>query len=148
MKKLFVLVALLSSFAGMCFGQSAEKVSEMLEKKETTLGDVSYFSAVSQELAKEKTSSEECFKILKDKGFFSESQKASDAATIGDVAFVCSKTFGIEESLMYKIFKNKRYAYRQIKALGMLSSSSQESDCASGNDILALFSECIEKGGN
>lgn len=148
MKKLFVLVAMLCGFAGLCFGQSAGKVSEMLEKQEATLGDLSYFSAVSQELAKEKTSTEECFKILKDKGFFSESQKASDAATIGDVALVCSKTFGIEESLMYKIFKNKRYAYRQLKALGMLSSSSQESDCASGNDILALFSECIEKGGN
>lgn len=148
MKKLYVLVAMLCAFAGLCFGQSAGKVSEMLEKKETTLGDLSYFSAVSQELAKEKTSAEECFKILKDKGFFSDSQKSDDAATMGDVAFVCSKTFGIEESLMYRLFKNRRYAYRQLKALGILSSSSQESDCASGSDILAVFSECIEKGGN
>lgn len=147
MKKTILFV--LSLFLGFAlYAQSADTVTEILEAPEVTVGQICYLSASAQGFITDDASFEDAVKALSEKGQISASAAARDTATLSDVAAVYSKLFNVNGGLFYKVSNNSpRYAFKNLKAQGIIPLSYDPSKKVSGREALSLFTKCNMKFG-
>lgn len=143
MKKITIsfLMALVLSFS--VFSQSAELMSELLNTEKVTCLQASYLPAVYVSLVGEDASQEEAYAALLDNGYFKnlDSQKVM---TLSELSFVYTKALGISGGLFYTLFKSPRYAFKELKARGILPPEADPDSFVSGHDVVDLFNNCLE----
>ena len=144
----FIIITLSLLFAGAAFGQSADVITEILESKEATFGQVCYISAVQQGLVEDSSNYEDAVTALQDAGQIPESISVDHSIPAVDAAFIYSQMWEIKGGLMYRITKGSpRYAFRQFQADGVISSSIEPNTLISGVDILRMYTACMRKYG-
>ena len=137
----FCLFVCLSAYA-----QSADVITELLESKEATFGQVSYIAAVQKNLISENDSFEAAVKALYDNGMIPEMEDPSASIPLVDIAYIYSRLWPIEGGLMFRITNGSpRYAFKQLQADGVLSSNSEPSDFVSGAKALSIYTSCVNK---
>ncbi len=141
-----VLVLALLGSAGL-FAQSADKVTEFIKADKITWGNVCYLAGTYLGLVEEDSTYEDALKVLADKGIALSGKQAGDVITISEQALVYSKTWKVKNSLMYLITKNKRYAFRQLQAAGIISKMTDPSKTTDGHEAINLFNTCMERYG-
>lgn len=124
--------------------QDASKLSDVIGTDFATYGQISYLSAIELGLIADDASYETAVVALKQQHFLKETVSASDIIPLTDVAFICSKTWDIKPSLLYRIFKNPHYAFKQLQAVGIISSLSDPHHKLSGHEVLNIISACID----
>ena len=147
MRKFFVLLLVFLAFPVFSFAQSADKVTEILEAEEITYGQLGYLSACELSLVNDSASFVEAFTALQNEGYVAKSVSAGDKVTYKGLAGICSKTYGIRKSFLYRITSADRYAFRQLQSLGAVSSSADPLWTVSGYDAMCVISQCIEISG-
>ncbi len=143
-------IVLLLVFAFCAFhvtAQSSQKISELLEFQNLTNGQASYLIASCMGLVEENASDEDSYKVLVSEKLFKESNSPDQLLTLAKAAHLCVKSSGIKGGLLYSIFHNDRYAFRELKALGIIPVSMDPSVKVSGTDLIALMNCCDEKAG-
>ena len=145
MKKVsaFILAALL--FVPAAFSQSADKMSDVLKSKEVTLGQACYFFATASENVKDNVSYEKALDYFKERSVLKSSASENDNATFASLALLANDVFNIQGSLCLSLFKSGRYAYRQMKADGVLTKRDDPSLVPDGHKFFSVLTRCLDK---
>lgn len=125
------------------FSQTADSVTKMIESKTVSFEQVAYFAAVSNGLITEDVSVEDAVIALESKIKKSE-VKTADALSYEDCAFVCAKAWNIKGGLMFTLFKNPRYAFKEFQAKKYIQESKNPKSKITGRDALYLITKCAE----
>lgn len=143
MKK--IIYTLLFIFAATTmYAQSADVVTEILETSEVTFGQICYLSAVHQGLVGDEATYDESIKVLYENNQLPGEINAGVPIALVDLAFIYSKLWNIQGGLFYQITHGApRYAFKQLKADGIISEKSGPSDLVSGPEALNIFTSCL-----
>ncbi len=144
MKKITFLIIFMLFFAFFASAQSSQAVTAMLETEKVTYGQAAYFAACAMDLVKENASEQEAAVSLKNAGITCISDELSSSIKLDSFSELCMKTFNIKGGLFYTLFKNSRYALRELKASGIVPSDADPKQYISGRTALNMFSECFE----
>lgn len=142
MKKIAVLfISLIIS--GSVFAQSADVITDILNSKEMTYGQASYLCATYQKLISDDGSFEDAITALVNEGQLPSYVDASDPIPVGNLAFLFAKIWNIKGGLFYRITKGSpRYAYKQLKADGIIPENKDPRAKISGIDALNIYTTC------
>lgn len=135
-KMLFLLI-LIFSFAA--FGQSAERISNIIGESELTYAEAAYLAGVYSETVAEDASYADAASLM------GLSDKADEKITLKDFSGLCVSASGLKCGLMYRATKSARYAFKELKARRILNAAADPSMTVSGRDALALFNQCVQK---
>ena len=141
-KSIFICLFLCLSF--VCFGQSADFISKMIEAEDVSYEDVAYLCAINLELISEEDSGAEALAALDKAKVFSMPKNPSDSVSYGVVANMFMKTWKIKGGLMYSITKANRYAFRELQYLGFIAVTENPSSKITGLEMLNLLTKCME----
>ena len=144
MKRLFMLLAA-SAVSIMLNSQSADKISDIIASCRATCGQASYIAATALGIAGENATYDETVRLFSEKGVLKTGCSASDAITMKQLAWLCANTWNVDGSLMLKIFKSPRYAFRQMKADSVIDVSADPDDVPDGHRLLAVITDCVAK---
>lgn len=145
--KLRVLfLSLLAFFAVSAYAQNADVVSALLEEDKATLGQVSYLCATQMGLIPETASEDQAVEALKQAGIIKDSPRLTAASPVrmNQFAYILCESWNIQESLMYRLMPNKRYAFMQLKALGIMPQSTVGLKKVTGQEVLNCITVCIQ----
>jgi len=137
-----VLAFLCASFAN---AQAADKVTEMIKTDKATWGQVCYFSAVYLGLTDEDSSTVTAAQALVQEGFIKPVADVNSPITLEQIAYICAKTWKIKGSLLYTIFPCPRYAFRMLKADGIIPATADPMKISTGHETLNIFNACMGK---
>ncbi len=138
---LFVLLAGISLYA-----QSADVITEILESKEATFGQVSYLAAVQSNFINENDSFETAVKALTDNGIMPFYEDPEEPIPLVDIVYIYSRLWPIKGGLMYRLTKGSpRYVFRQFMADGIINSKQEPSDYVTGAKALSIYTSCVNR---
>ena len=145
MKK--IVSILICLFVASCiYAQSADVITELLEAKQATFGQVCYLAAVQQSLVDENASYDNAVQALFENGVIPNSEDALAPIPLVDIAYIYSRLWPVEGGLMYRLTKGSpRYAFRQLQSDGIISRRAEPSDFVSGAKALSLYTACVKK---
>lgn len=130
--------------AASVFSQSADKVSELISEQQATYGQTSYLCASALGLIKDNATYDESVVILMQNGILPGSVKTDEKITMQNLASMCASTWNVEGSFMLKVFNNSRYAFKHLKAEGIIPENYDPDRIPSGRDVLNTITACIE----
>ncbi len=148
MKKIIMgaLFATVLTFAAGA--QSAQKVSEIDESPAATYGQFSYLIATYSSTIDDSASYSYAFDTLKKTGDIDADLLSTDPVPLSVVAKICCDTWKINGSLMYKLTKAPRYAFRQLQALNIIPKTANPTTYPSGHQLLNIITRCIDFSSN
>ena len=144
MKRLFIFLAF-CVIAVHANAQVAGRLTQILNTEQATYGQASYMSAVATGMAQDTDSYETCFDILKSENIIVGNPSLKTPITAKNFADMISKTWNINNSVFYRITNHPRYAFKQMKAAGIIPSNYYPNRVLSGQEMLNIITLCIEK---
>ncbi len=143
-KSILTLAVLLFSLAA--FAQSAEKISELLTSKKATFAQAAYLAAALTDDSAELTE-EAAFTKMVQAGAIRADRKADDAITLKELAKLYMQATGLKGGLFYTLFGTPRYAYRELKAQGIIPEQADPSQQVTGRETIAVLNGCLSLTG-
>lgn len=128
------------------YAQSADVITEILEAKQATFGQVCYLAAIQQNFIDEKASYDDAVQTLYEKGVIPVSEDPLAPIPLVDIAYIYSRLWPIEGGLMYRLTKGSpRYAFKQFQSDGIISRKQEPADYVSGAKALSIYTSCVNK---
>ena len=147
MKKLGLCLLSAAFFAGVAAAQSAEKIADIDETEKVSYGQFCYLIATNSGTLSDGATYQEAFDAIRRTSVFYSNVLPNDPIPMSDVALLCSQTWNIQESLMYRLTKAPRYAFRQLQALDIIPLTASPTSTSSGHQILNVITLCIDFAG-
>lgn len=143
--KRFISIMFSFLFAGLVFAQSAEMMDKILETEKVTFGQISYLSAVHQNLIEDDASFEDAVSALVFAGQLPEGTDVDAIIPLNKIASLYFKMWpSVKGGFMCRITnKSPRYAFKQLKEDGVISQNSDPGDYLSGFEALYTLSSCM-----
>lgn len=148
MKKILptILCILLSS---VLYAQSADVVTEILNTKRVTFGQVCYLSAVQQELIEDDATYADAINALYENKQIPMAEYEDTIVPLANLSFIYAQMWNVKGGLMYRLFHGApRYAFKQLKADGILPANANPDSIPSGAEALNIYTACSIKYGN
>lgn len=143
-KKLSVLFILLAGIS--LYAQSADVITELLESKEATFGQVCYLAAVQKDLIKETDSYDKAVQAMFENGIIPGSEDPAAPIPLVDIAYIYSRLWTVNGGFMFRITKGSpRYAFKQFQSDGIISQKQEPSDFVTGAAVLSIYTSCVNK---
>lgn len=148
MKKIYTFVFAL--FMIFCVhAQSSQVITDILNSPQVSLGQVCYLSAVQQGLVKEDASYTECINVLYKNGQIPVPSFEASHVPLANITYIFAQMWDIKGGIFYRVFHGApRYAYKQMKADGILPENSDPGKIISGMEVLNIYTSCAIKYGN
>lgn len=147
MKKILSILFVLF-IAGSVYAQSNEVITEVLKAEEVSFGQVCYLSAVYQGLVQEDASYEDSIKALYNAKQIPAISYETDSVAMVNLAFIYAQMWNIKGGIMYRATNGSpRYAFKQMKADGVIAEYIAPSHIVSGYEALSIFTACNFKYG-
>lgn len=131
------------------FSQSNDFLTEVIATDSITYGQVAYLTMCDLSFIEETASESDAISALEEnfpKVVSTLSiQKTSQELSAKQLSYICCSVYNIKSSLMFMIFQNPRYAFRQIKSLGYFASNENEKSFVSGRKAMMIIADCSEK---
>lgn len=143
MKKILTLVFSAAVFCFCASAQSSQKLTDLIATKNTTYGQVAYLCQVYSGQIEENADYEQAFEQFKESNKIKNNVSANTPITLSELSFICTKLGNIKGGLFYTIFPSPRYAFRELKAKGILPQNADPDEKPSGRDVIAVFNGCI-----
>lgn len=140
------IIGLIFTFllAASIYAQSADVITEILDTKEVTLGQICYLTAVQLDYVDENSSYENAVSIMQEKGFLKSYKNADSTIPAEEVAFLFSKLWTVKGGVMYKITKgSRRYVFKQFQRDGVIKPTVDPSESVSGTEALSIYTACV-----
>ena len=140
---LFSLFFSISSFA---FAQTAAEMDTMLDASTVSAARAARFVLGTADLLPAGVSGADAEKAAYDMASQNNWIKAaaSDAITMKDTAFLIMKTFNLKGGVMYSIFRNPRYAYREMVYQKLIMGSADQDMKVSGTKLLQILDRAMK----
>ncbi|MCR4821837.1 MAG: hypothetical protein K5873_03075 [Treponema sp.] len=152
MKKVMLCLAAFLFASLSAFAQSSELLTTIIQSEKATAAQISYLPALYAELINEEESSNDknfnrAFFALQSKGIFAEDAAADSEITLAQTCYAYTKILKIKGGLFYSLFPSPRYAFKELKAKGILPPTADPSMNLSGRESLDLFNSCLNYAG-
>ncbi len=135
----FSLLVCLGLIVGLpLFGQTAERLDEILAQDELTVGSAAYIAAASGGLIGEGDGPEDALAALADLGFPSDSVSAEETVRLNQYAYMLMLAHDRRGGLMYTLFPGPRYAFRELRFERVIEGRGDPIDPLSGSRALRL----------
>lgn len=147
MKKLAIILILLFSTLSI-YAQSSEVITDILNTEKVTFGQVCYLSAVQQDFVDDTATYAEAINALYRKGQIPSLVYEDTTIPMVNIAYIYAQMWEVKGGILYRIFRGApRYAFKQLKADGVISSNVDPKAVISGMEALNLYTACsIEYG--
>ena len=146
MKKTFAaLIFLLAAIAA--HSQDAQKISEIIESEQITNEQSAWIACQSAQVLDESASYSDALAFAVQKGWISNGAVSSNPINLKALCGLYVKASGLKCGLFYKISKADRYAFKELKAKGVLDSTADPSMKVSGQNALAILNACVKRAG-
>ncbi|MCL1837372.1 MAG: hypothetical protein FWG46_07490 [Treponema sp.] len=149
MKKIFILMILLSFAALSLFAQTAAEMDALLETRAVSGGAAARFVLEAAELLPPGLSGAEAesaaFDLAKSRGWLNGA--AADPVSLRDTAFLVMGAFDFGGGLMYTLFHNPRYAYREMVHRKLIQGRADPSMAVSGARLLHIIGRTLSWSG-
>ena len=142
-KSLLLLIVALLSFSATA--QNSEKLTELINSKTATYGQVAYLYGVYSEKIDENASYEESFEVLKENFPLKKEISSSSPVTLSELSFICAKLADLKGGIFYTLFSNPHYAFKELQAKEILPENSDPSQKVNGRDVIAIFNGCLSQ---
>ena len=147
MKKYISCLAFLLLAGFSIFAQRSEQITKIIESEKVTFAQVSYLPALYTNLISDEESetaiSDNAFQALKNEGYFSNDINADSEITLGQISCLYAKALNLKGGLFYSLFHSERYAFKELKARGVLPNESDPNMKLSGREAIDIFNTCL-----
>lgn len=126
------------------YAQDAGRISELLQTKEATYGQAAYLAAVYKNAVADDATEQAAFAAMVEQGYISASKNHDDIIPLQDIAKLFALTTELKGGLFYSLFHSSRYAYRELKAKGILPQTTDPAQSIAGRDAITVLNNCIE----
>jgi hypothetical protein len=146
---LLVLSAALLS-GQIAAGQTAAELEDLLNTKEIAWAEAAYFTLGSSAEAAgvNGQARQAAFQFAREQGWLPKNAEAAGKARLGELSLLIMRSFNIPGGLMYRLFHNARYAYREMKARGFIRGRVYAGDTVSGAEFLYILGEALSYTGD
>jgi hypothetical protein len=119
-------------------------MSEIIGTEKASYAQAAYLPAIYANLVSDEASQEEAFKALYDNGYFKGNANPQDSLSLSQLSYIYIKAFKIKGGLFCRMFKSPRYAFKELKAQGVLPPEADPAMPVSGHDVIDIFNQCLE----
>ena len=128
------------------YSQDSEKIESLLNENEINCGQAAWFTLATV-LNEAPDGEQEAFKLACEKGWLPVKTEIKDLITMKKLSLLVMKAFEIKGGMMYRCTKNARYAYRDLKDMGILPSNTYSNLKVSGEQFLYILSNASPDNG-
>jgi hypothetical protein len=132
---LFALILMLGSLA---FAQSNRVIDAMLSQKQAASAETAYLLLVGGSWVDENASTSEAFELARKKGWLPKSATPESTLDLASFSFLAMRSLKVRGGVGWSLFHTKRYAYRELIALGVANSSGGPSRVISGEEAVRM----------
>ena len=112
-KRCFITICWLLALPAILFAQTAERIEDILEVKAVTYGQATQFVLEAAELW-DFIAEEDAFRVAEERRWLPRGVSPQDEASLAGIAFLIMKAFDMSGGLMYSLFDNPHFAYREL----------------------------------
>jgi outer membrane protein OmpA-like peptidoglycan-associated protein len=146
MKQLIAAGMLLFSSAVLVWGQTAAEIEGILDTKEITYTQAAYFTLASAP-GTPPTSQAGAFALAR--GWLPKNAEAEGKVRLDGLSLLLMRSFDMPGGgLMYRLFHNARYAYRELKSLGFIEGRVYPGFTVSGEWFLHILGNVLSYAGD
>jgi hypothetical protein len=130
--------------------QTAAELERVLALPEVSYGDAAWvvLNAAGTAIPETTEDSAASFRFVADNGWLPKKAEAEGKVRLDGLSLLLMRSFDIPGGLMYRLFHNARYAYREMKALGFIRGRAYSSSTVSGAEFLQLLGELLAYTGD
>ena len=143
MKKLISVFLCAATFCFCAAAQSSEKLTELIGTNKATYGQTAYLCEVYSGKIDESATYEQAFEALKQDNYASEKASADTQITLAELSFICANAADLKGGLFYTLFPSPRYAFRELKAKGIIPMNADPDSKVTGRNVIAVFNGCF-----
>jgi hypothetical protein len=127
----------------------AEELDALLAAKSVTYGQAARFILDAADLLPEGSADaeERAFAIAKERGWVPDNAGAHTPIRLSGAALMVMGSFNIKGGLMYRAFKNPRYAYRELVYLKVIQGRTEPGFTVSGERLMAVIGRALDHTG-
>ena len=137
--------------AVLTHAQTAAELEGLLSVKEITWAEASYFTLASGAEAvpaNGQAARQAAFQFVREQGRLPNNAEAEGKARLDGLCLFLMRSFDVPGGLMYRLFHNPRYAYREMKALGFIRGRAYATDTVSGAEFLRILGDLLSYAGD
>lgn len=147
MGKYFVAVAVSLLFCvATIFAQFSDVVTGMLESPAVTWGEAAYVLACALDEPAEPGDAQAALLLLQERDIAPGGVSVEQGITLAQLSGLCMRTWRLRGGLFYSITGADRYAFRELRAKGILPPGADPSMLVDGFDALNIIHSCMELG--
>ena len=141
LKKVFFLVfttvfSVFTGFFSPVFAQTGQRLLDLLEIQE--LSWASAASLVLEASDHGTFSDSDAFSYAMEKGWLPRRSQPEENAQLGGIALLLMQSFDIKGGVMYSMFRNQRYAYRELVYRNIIIGRTWPSMTVSGDTLIFM----------
>ena len=126
------------------YAQSNELIDKLLAQEEATFGETVVLVLSGAGLIGENSSEAEAISYIKDKNWGFNEIKTDSPVTAGALSLLVMRAFDIPGGIFYRLFPGKRYAYREMVYLGLISKKGGPYRKLTGEEVLRVLQSTLE----
>lgn len=124
--------------------QQADAITEILASTKLTCGQAAYVAATWLSLGEEPFPFERALDAVLAEGLLKTDKDSSQAITLAELAGLCVRTWEIPGGLFYTLSKSNRYAFKELRARGIILAEEDPAMTVSGFRGLNIMYKCME----
>lgn len=142
MKRTLCIAVTVFLIAVASFGQSAQRVDDILETTKTTFGQAAYVILTALHDDTDEMDFDTAFDRFKNENqnVIRDSITAKDIIPIKTYAFLLMRAFNIKGGMLYRIYPCPRYAYRDLRYLTVIQGTNNPDASMTGAAMLQILS--------
>ena len=142
MKRTLCIAVTVFLIAVTSFGQSAQRVDDILETTKTTFGQAAYVILTALHDDTDEMDFDTAFDRFKNENqnVIRDSITAKDIIPIKTYAFLLMRAFNIKGGMLYRIYPCPRYAYRDLRYLTVIQGNNNPDASMTGAAMLQILS--------
>ncbi|MDR0709207.1 MAG: hypothetical protein LBF77_03970 [Spirochaetaceae bacterium] len=147
-KPLFLAVLFALALGGFVHGQTAAEMDALLDTPEITWAQACRFVLPASGTLEAHAGSGAAFAAALERGWLPKGAAAGSPARLGGLSFLISNAFSIHDSVLYALFPEPRYAYRQLDYLGLIPGLRDPAMKVSGERLAQILGRVLDYRGD
>lgn len=139
----FFAAIFLFGIALSAFGQSADRIDEIIEQERLTQGSAAYLAAASAEIVAPDASDQQALEALAEEGLSADDLESDEPISLGEFSYIFMLAHEMPGGVMYTIAPGPRYAYRQMRHEQVFRSGGDPNDTVTGTRAMRLIGRML-----
>ena len=144
MKKTFLICLLMMAVSVIHLSaQSNEVIDALLDQDQAKFDDTLYMIFTASGMLPDSASSEDSFHEFTHQGWGLKEKGLDDPVTADELAHLIMKALDLRGGIMYTIFQNPRYAYKELVYRKVLETGIGSKRIVSGEEVLRVLAKTM-----